>query len=74
MNNVRVICLVNGKKQRQIISSIVSDRKLILCYDNRHEKIFKNNDFLISCHKKYNNIYCFSQSAIDEIHKRGLYQ
>lgn len=67
MDNIRVIYLLNGKKQRQIINKIISTKKLTLCYKRKRETIFKNNEILISCHKKYNSIYCLNKSAIDII-------
>lgn len=72
MDNIRVIYLLNGKRQRQIIDKIIQRKKLSLCYKRKCEKIFRNNDILISCHKTYNNICCLSQSALDELKEIGL--
>ena len=72
MDNIRVIYLLNGKRQRQIINNIISTKKLALCYKRNNEKVFKNNDILISCHKKYNNIYFLNSIAIEDLREMGL--
>lgn len=65
----KVLYIVNNKKTQNILNDILKTNNLCLCYDKKGEQIYRNDDLLVSRHKKYNVIYCYNENIYKNIQR-----
>lgn len=59
----KVIYILRKRSKKHIKKTLTEQFNLKLCYDKKAEKIFKNNDILITCKKKYISILIYDEST-----------
>lgn len=58
MNNS--LYMIRNRRLNRKLDQLIKDCNLDLCYQDRKEKIFKGDEFLISLKRKYMFLYSFS--------------
>ena len=66
MNNV--IYILRKKRMDDIEKQLIQHCNLKLCFKNKRERIFKNDEVLITCKKKYISVLVYDDSNESKAH------
>ena len=67
MNNAMYI--LRKKNMNYIQSKLVNQFGLKLCFKNKNERIYKNNEMLITCKNKYISIFIYNDIGESQAHE-----